>query len=126
MHFTAFFSTLISAAAIVQAAPSNDLIPRQIIPFNIALLSDNFCNTRYSTSFPNNGTACQVLSQPAVGAFATSTLPAGCTILTYPNPTCSGTNVVSVPRDMSCFSFGNKLKITSLKVSGTCPGFQQS
>jgi hypothetical protein len=45
-------------------------------------------------------------------------------VTVYPNADCSGTNVISVPRDTGCFTFGNKLKITSLKVSGTCPGFQ--
>ncbi|CBY01691.1 hypothetical protein IAQ61_010073 [Plenodomus lingam] len=113
----------------IQAAPAPPhanlaLSPRQIIPFNIALMSDNFCQTRFSTSFPTTSSGCQVLAQPAVGAFATSVLPEGCEVLVYPNPTCTGTNVITVPRDSSCFSFGNKLKITALRVSGTCPGFQ--
>ncbi|KAF2828396.1 hypothetical protein CC86DRAFT_288427 [Ophiobolus disseminans] len=124
MQFTTLLSSFLVAAVGVQAAPAEELVARQIIPYNIALLSTNFCTNRYSSFFPYNGTsACQVISQPAVGAFGTSELPAGCTVLAYPNPTCTGTNIVSVPSDMSCFSFGNKLKITALKVSGTCPGF---
>ena len=50
-----------------------------------------------------------------------------CVIVTvYPNADCSGSNVISLSRDTGtgCFSFGNKLKITSVKVAGTCPGFQ--
>jgi hypothetical protein len=79
MQLTILFSSFLFAAISVDAAPSEQLDTRQTIPFNIALLNTNFCTNRYSTSFPNNGTACQVLTQPAVGAFATTTLPAGCT-----------------------------------------------
>ncbi|KAH3913960.1 hypothetical protein HBH56_096570 [Parastagonospora nodorum] len=123
MQLSVMFYSFLLGIQFVYATPS-DQDTRQIIPFNIALLNTNFCTERYSTSFPNNGTACQVLSQPAVGAFATTSLPSGCTILAYPNPTCTGTTFISVPRDTSCFSFGNKQKITSWKVSGTCPWFQ--
>lgn len=42
----------------------------------------------------------------------------------YPNPTCSGSNVVVVPGDGACFGFGNGGKIRAWRVSGTCPGFQ--
>ncbi|KAF1917596.1 hypothetical protein BDU57DRAFT_513936 [Ampelomyces quisqualis] len=124
MQLTTSITTFLSAAASIQAAPFETLLSRQQIPFNIALLSDNVCTTRYSTSFPNNGTTCQVLRQPAVGAFATSALPLGCTVRAYPNPTCSGTNVISVRGDGACLSFGDGLKITAWVVSGTCPGFQ--
>jgi hypothetical protein len=79
MQFTTLFTSILFAATGIQAAPAENLVARQTIPFNIALLNTNFCTDRYSTSFPNNGTACQVLSQPAVGAFATTALPSGCT-----------------------------------------------
>ncbi|KAH9882388.1 hypothetical protein J1614_000624 [Plenodomus biglobosus] len=86
MQFTTFLPSylLLVAAAVTQAAPSPHLTTRQTIPFNIALLSDNFCATRYSTSFPTTSPDCQILSQPAVGAFATTVLPAGCTSKYFP------------------------------------------
>jgi hypothetical protein len=79
MQLTTLLFTILLAATSVRAAPSSDFPARQTIPFNIALLSTNFCTNRYSSLFPNNGTACQVISQPAVGAFATTPLPEGCT-----------------------------------------------
>jgi len=79
MQLTTLMSSFLLAASAVYAAPSQDLEARQIIPFNIALLSTNSCSNRYSSFFPNNGTACQVLSQPAASVFGTTALPSSCT-----------------------------------------------
>jgi hypothetical protein len=63
--------------------------------------------------------------QKAPGLSLCARANSSCIVTFYSNPTCDSVTSIQAPRDTSCFSFGNGLLISSLIVSGTCPGFQQ-